>query len=513
MTADGPETILSARDVTKRYGGATALDGASLTLRRGEVHALLGENGAGKSTLIKILSGSIQPDSGSIILQGQEVQHLSPTSAADLGVSTVFQELSLVPTMTLTQNLFLGRELRRGGRLDKREMDAVTRRALARVGLQIDPKTPASGLSRAHLQLVEIARALERGAPILILDEPTASISAGETRRLFEILRGLRADGVAIVYITHRLKEVRELADRVTVLRDGRNVGTAEAAGMDDGALVQMMTGRSLKEVFPPVERRPDKVRLRMQGVSSDVLKDVSLEVAGGEIVGIAGLVGSGKSEIARAAFGLHHHAQGEIEINGSVVSRLTPRVAMQNGLIYYPADRLREGLVRTTSLEGNVALPAITVGRLARWGLVSRKRRAQVAKDAVERLAIRPADPGRSIMGFSGGNQQKALLARSFARDFEVHLFDEPTVGIDVGAKVEVYRHIKRLSDSGAAVVVVSSDMEEVVGLAHRLYVVREGEVVAHLTGTEVTEERILSAFFGASGKTHEIVGSVGNE
>jgi ribose transport system ATP-binding protein len=509
MTHHESETILSAQGITKRYAGAVALDGACIELRKGEVHALLGENGAGKSTLIKVLSGSIQPDSGEVVIRGQVAEQLTPTSAAALGVSTVFQELSLVPALNLTQNLFLGRELRRYGRLDKAAMRDQARHALRRVGLQINPDTRASGLSRAQLQLVEIARALERGAPILILDEPTASISAGESRRLFDIVKTLRRQGVGIVYITHRLAEVRELADRVTVLRDGKNVDTTSSTGMDDGSLVRMMTGRPLRELFPCVEQRSSDVRLRMTDVSSDRLSDVSLEVAGGEIVGIAGLVGSGKSELARAAFGLHGTTGGTVEINGSVMSRLAPRSAMRNGLIYYPADRLREGLVRTASLEGNVALPAITVGTVARRGLVSRKRRAAAAAAAIDQLAIRPVDPGRSIMGFSGGNQQKALLARSFARDFAVHVFDEPTVGIDVGAKVEVYRHIKRLCDDGAAVVLVSSDMEEVIGLAHRLYVVREGSIVAHLSREEMTEERILSAFFGSSMFARDSAGS----
>lgn len=497
-TGEHVPPVLEAVGITKRYAGVLALDDVSIALRPGHVHALLGENGAGKSTLIKILSGSVQPDGGTICIRGEEIDHLTPTAAVDAGVSTVFQELSLVPSLSLAQNMYLGREPRRNGRLDKRAMRAGTVRALSRIGFDVDPDERVARLSRAQLQLVEIARALDLGTPILILDEPTASISAGETIQLFDILRRLRSEGVAIVYISHRLGEIRELADTISVLRDGRNVVTVAAADVGDQELIEMMTGRSHEELFPRLQRGAGDVSLQLEALGSDRLEDVSLRVAAGEVVGIAGLVGSGKSEIGRACFGLHPLRHGRIEILGREYRKLRPATAMRAGLIYYPADRLREGLVMTGTLGDNLSLPGVTVGRLSRFGFLKRRVRATATSGIIDKLAIRPADPNRPILGFSGGNQQKALLGRSFARNFGVHIFDEPTVGIDVGAKVEVYRHIAELCESGAAVLIISSDMEEIVGIAHRVYVVREGRVVKHIEGAGITEEAILSGFFG---------------
>ncbi|MCW2724069.1 MAG: hypothetical protein JWN35_990 [Frankiales bacterium] len=496
MSAE-PDVVLRAQGITKRYGGVAALDRVSFDLRRGEVHALLGENGAGKSTLIKVLSGSVRPDEGVVVVDGRQVGDLTPTAAVAAGVSTVFQELALVRTLSIADNLFLGRELTRRGLRRKSGMEAEAREALARIGVDLDPRACLDGFSRAQLQLVEIARALHRRSPILILDEPTASLSAGETGRLFGILRRLKDQGVGIVYISHRLAEVRELADRITVLRDGRGAGTVTAAGVGDDELVRLMTGRALGELFPEVPRQPGPVRLRLSGLTSPRLREVSLEVRAGEIVGLAGLVGSGKSEIGRACFGLERLTSGTVEIDDRAVPALSPRQAMDRGLIYYPADRHREGLVETGTLGENIILPSLVAGTVNRFGFVSRPRSASRVQQVVEQLSIRPPQAGRKVLGFSGGNQQKALLARAFARDFAVHVFDEPTVGIDIGAKLDVYQHIKRLCASGAAVLLISSDMEEVLGLAHRVYAVREGRVVADLRDAEVTEHNIVQAFF----------------
>jgi ribose transport system ATP-binding protein len=494
------EVVLRAQRITKRYGGVAAIEGVSFDLRRGEVHALLGENGAGKSTLIKVLSGSVRRDEGTVVIGGREVGDLTPTTAVAHGVSTVFQELALVRKLTVADNLFLGRELRRAGLRDKRRMHAEAREALSRIGVDIDPGSTLEGFSRAQLQLIEIARALHRRSPILILDEPTASLSAGEARRLFEVIGRLKAEGVGIVYISHRLAEIRELADRVTVLRDGRWAGTREARDVSDDELVELMTGRTLEELFPDVPRNPGPPRLEITGLSSATLEDVSLTVHAGEIVALAGLVGSGKSEIGRACFGLEKLTGGRIEIDGAPLTAPTPRAAMDQGLVYYPADRHREGLVTTATLGENIVLSSLVAGTVNRFGIVSRPRRASRVQEVVQQLSIKPAQPSRRVLGFSGGNQQKALLARAFARDFAVHVFDEPTVGIDVGAKLDVYQHIKRLCASGAAVLLISSDMEEVIGLAHRVYAVREGRVVADLRGRDMTEHNIVRAFFDST-------------
>ena len=507
MTVHEEGVVLHADRITKRYSGVKALDAVSFDLRRGEIHALLGENGAGKSTLIKSIAGSVRPDEGTISIDGIEVGVLTPTSAAAHGVGTVFQEMSLVKHLSVTENIYLGREERKGGLLDKRAMLAGAREALARVGVDLDPRTKVSGLSRAQMQLVEIARVLHRESAILIMDEPTASLSLGETRRLFVLLNELRDRGIGIIYISHRLAEIKELADRVTVLRDGAEIGTIPIEDVTDDTLVEMMSGRTLEKLYPRIESNPGAVRLEVKGLTNSLLRDVSFEVRAGEIVGIAGLVGSGKSEIGRACFGLEPLDAGTVEIDGKTVAKPSPKKAMRHGMIYYPADRHVEGLVTTATLRENITLPSLALGSTAKGGIVDRKAGTQLTNRVVEALSIKPADPGRTIMGFSGGNQQKALLARSFARNFPVHVFDEPTVGIDIGAKADVYHHMNRLCEEGAAVVLISSDTEEMLGMSHRIYAVREGQVVADLRGDEVTEENVVRAFFGSrdsSGSVH---------
>jgi ribose transport system ATP-binding protein len=491
--------VLHADRITKRYSGVKALDGVSFDLRRGEIHALLGENGAGKSTLIKSISGSVRPDEGTIWIDGKDVGALTPTSAAAHGVGTVFQEMSLVKHLSIAENIYLAREPRRGGLLDKRSMLAGAREALTRVGVDLDPRTKVSSLSRAQMQLVEIARVLHRDSAILIMDEPTASLSLGESRKLFELLEGLRERGIGIIYISHRLAEIKQLADRVTVLRDGQKIGTIPIEGVTDDKLVEMMSGRTLEKLYPRIESRPGPVRLGVSGLTNSLLKDVSFDVRAGEIVGIAGLVGSGKSEIGRACFGLEPIDGGTVEIEGKAVTKPSPKKAMRHGMIYYPADRHTEGLVTTATLRENITLPSLALGSTAKGGIVDRKAGTELTSRVMEALSIKPADPGRTIMGFSGGNQQKALLARSFARNFPVHVFDEPTVGIDIGAKADVYNHMNRLCEEGAAVVLISSDTEEILGMSHRIYAVREGRVVADLRGDELTEENVVRAFFGS--------------
>jgi ribose transport system ATP-binding protein len=451
----------------------------------------------------------VRPDEGTISIDGIQVGALTPTSAAAHGVGTVFQEMSLVKPLSIAENIYLAREPRKGGLVDKRTMLAGAREALARVGVDLDPRTKVGGLSRAQMQLVEIARVLHRDSAILILDEPTASLSLGETRKLFELLNGLRDRGIGIIYISHRLAEIRELADRVTVLRDGQKIDTVALAGVSDDKLVELMSGRTLEKLYPRIEPNAGKVRLEVKGLTNSLLDDVSFEVRAGEIVGLAGLVGSGKSEIGRACFGLEPLDAGTVEIDGKVVAKPNPKKAMRHGMIYYPADRHAEGLVTTATLRENITLASLALGSTAKGGIVDRKAGTQLTNRVVEALSIKPADPGRSIMGFSGGNQQKALLARSFARNFPVHVFDEPTVGIDIGAKADVYNHMNRLCEEGAAVVLISSDTEEILGMSHRIYAVREGRVVADLRGDDVTEENVVRAFFG-SRESSDISGSV---
>lgn len=493
--------LLEAELLSKSYGGARALNGVSFDLRRGEIHALLGENGAGKSTLIKIISGSVRADAGAVRLDGRELGSLTATDALAAGIGTVHQELSLIPQLSVVDNIHLGQERLRAGRfLDKATMLREARQALQRLGLQINPRRKVAGLSRAEMQLIEIARVLYHRSPVLILDEPTASLSHGETEELFRILVELRAQGIGIVYISHRLAEIRALADRVTVLRDGEKVDTLELATVTDQRLVELMAGRSLDKLFPHINARPGEVRLRVGGATSAGLADASVEVRAGEIVGVAGLVGGGKSELGRACFGLERLERGRVEIDGVRLRKPSPRRAMAQGLMYYPPDRKTEGLVPTATLSEALSLGPVVTGAVTTNGFLSRRAIADYNDHAVQALRIKPANQDLGIRWFSGGNQQKALLGRSFAADFGVHVFDEPTVGIDIGAKVDVYEHMKRLVDAGKAVLLISSDTEELLGVAHRIYVVREGRIVADLRGDDRTETNVVNAFFGTN-------------
>ncbi len=501
MITAQPSALLEASGLSKSYGGARALREVSFDLRAGEIHALLGENGAGKSTLIKIISGSVRPDAGTVRLNGRELSGLTPTSALTEGIGTVHQELSLVPQLSVVDNIHLGRERQRpGGLLDKASMLREAREALDRVGLRIDLRRKVAGLSRAEMQLIEIARVLHHRSPVLILDEPTASLSYGESEELFRILEELRAEGIGIVYISHRLAEIRALADRVTVLRDGEKVDTLGLVGVSDERLVELMAGRSLDKLFPSIHTSAGATRLRVVNARSAALRDADITVAAGEVVGVAGLVGDGKSELGRACFGLERLEEGYVEIDGQRLTKPSPRRAMARGLIYYPPDRKSEGLVPTATLAESLSLGPVVTGVVTRRGFLSRRKVRSYNDDVVQALRIRPPNLKLGIRWFSGGNQQKALLARSFASDFGVHVFDEPTVGIDVGAKVDVYEHMKRLAEAGKAVLVISSDTEELLGIAQRIYVVREGRVVADLRGEDRTETNVVNAFFGTS-------------
>jgi ribose transport system ATP-binding protein len=494
---DSQSTGLYAVGISKQFGGVTALKGVDLHVRPGEVHAVLGENGAGKSTLIKILSGMYEPSAGTITIDGVQHTRLTPALVRDLGISTVFQEMSLVPTLTVTDNIHLGRELRRGLALAKRAMREEAAEALARLDVKIPLSTRVESLSRAERQLVEIASAVHQDARYLILDEPTASLNSSEAEKLFEVVESLRRSGVGIVYISHRLTEIDRLADRVTVLRDGALIGTVLGADTDSERLVEMMTGREADALYPVMPRNPGAVRLRLNRLSTRQISDVTLEVRAGEIVGVAGLVGSGKSSIGKACFGVERVDHGEILLDGQNLRNLSPQKAMSSGLIYYPSDRKDEGLVSTATLEENLTLSGVRSVYGRRGGVLRRGARRAAAKSLVETLQIRPPNLKANIGAFSGGNQQKALLARGFIQDFGVHVFDEPTVGIDVGARAEVYRLIKHLILQGAAVLLISSDMEEILGLSHRVYVMNSGRIQGELAEPDMSESNVLNLFF----------------
>ncbi len=496
--ADGAR-LLELGAISKTFHGIAALSQVDFELRRGEVHVLFGENGAGKSTLINIIAGAIAPSSGRFRFEGREITHLTPHKARLMGVSPVFQEFSLAPNLTVEENLFLGREMRRFGALRKGAMRARAAEIIGALGFALDPRKKVGELSRAHQQMAEIAKALLTDPRLLILDEPTASLTEAETEKLFEVIARLKAKGVGIIYVSHRLREIKQIADRITVLRDGRKVTTRAAADVSDAELVELMTGRPINVFFPTIAHQPAAALLEIRDLTltNGAVTGTSIVARAGEITGIAGLVGSGKSELIRAVYGLEPIASGEIAVEGKTLQRPNPSDSLKWGICYFPSDRVVEGLALERPVRENASMAALDLPGFARFRVLDRAGERRTIQTITERLALRPANVERLVGGFSGGNRQKVMLARGLTRDIKLFLFDEPTVGIDVGAKVEVYALMKDLVESGAAVVLVSSELPEVLHLSNRVYVMHRAALIAELTGPEISEQAVLSAIF----------------
>ena len=459
---------------------------------------MFGENGAGKSTLISIIAGAIRPDSGTFAYRRKPVDIYSVHHARSLGISAVFQEFSLVPQMTIEENLFLGGEMTRGGLLNRRKTRRRAREVLERLGFELNPADRVSLLSRAEQQMVEIAKAFRSRLSVLILDEPTASLTDRETERLFELIDQVRQQGVGIIYITHRMQEIRRIGDRITVLRDGIAVGTVDAT-VTEKELVRMMSGKIIDEIFPRIAQNPARVMLETKDLSSadGKLDSISIQVAAGEIVGLAGLVGSGKSELARACFGLSDVSRGKIRLDGNDVTGLNPSRMIQKGFFYLPADRRREGLLMTRSARESIALPGLREPAFSRGPFLRRRSEAVRVRELATLMNLQPLDVERMAEHFSGGNQQKILLAKSLARKVKVFAFDEPTVGVDVETRVSIYRFIGDLCEQGAAVLLVSSDLPEILNLPHRVYVMCGGRLSAELAKPEMNQENVLRHCF----------------
>ncbi len=478
--------------ITKRFPGVTALDGVDFELEGGEVHVILGENGAGKSTLIKMLSGAYQPDEGEILLDGERVEIPSATVAQSLGVSTIYQEFNLVPQLTVAENIFLGRQPRRLGLVDRRKMRSEAQKLLERIKVRVDPDALVSDLGVAQRQMVEIAKALSLDARILIMDEPTASLSGQETERLFEIVRGLKEEGVGVIFISHHLEEVTEIGDRVTVLRDGKLVGQVPAT-TDHSELVRMMVGRSIEDQFP--RRRPEigEVLLDVKSLSREgVLENISFQVRAGEVVGIAGIVGAGRTELAHAIFGADPVDSGEVWVGGRRMERADPREAKRKGIGFITEDRQGQGIVPPLSVAENLALASL--GRNTRAGLVNRREQRNRAGKMIEELNIRTPGPEQEVRYLSGGNQQKVVIGRWLLADSKVLIMDEPTRGIDVGAKVEIYQLVNELTENGAGILMISSDLLEVLAMSDRILVMSGGRITGELSAEEATQERVMA-------------------
>ena len=485
--------------IRKQFPGVLALDDVDLTVRAGEVHVILGENGAGKSTLLKILSGAHGKDGGRIFLDGREVEIDGPRRARELGVGIIYQELSLAPTLSAAENVFLGREPRRlPGLVDRSAMEEAARAILGGLGASFDVRRQVRHLSLAERQLVEIARALSLDARILVMDEPTSALTDREAQALFEAMRRLTSRGVAIIYISHRLQEIYDVGDRVTVLRDGRRIATLDVAAADRRELVRLMANREVDEL---VTRRPSALGaelLRVEGLCrADELRDVSFSLHEGEVLGFAGLLGSGRTAVARAIFGLDPIAEGQVMVRGRRRSIGSPRDAIRAGIGLVTEDRKRQGLVLSLSVRENISLPLLR--SLSRFGIVDARAERELASRYATDLRIRTPSIEQVTLNLSGGNQQKVVLAKWLACQVDTLILDEPTRGIDVGAKQEIYALMERLTAEGLGIVLISSELPEIAGLCDRVLVMRAGAVVGTFD-RGVSQEEILSAAVGVA-------------
>ncbi|MCA1731277.1 MAG: sugar ABC transporter ATP-binding protein [Actinobacteria bacterium] len=479
------------RGITKRFPGVVALDEVDFELEKGEVHVILGENGAGKSTLIKMLSGAYQPDEGEILLDSEPVSISSATVAQELGISTIYQEFNLVPQLTAAENIFLGRQPRRFGLVDRRRMSEEARKLLERMKVRVDPSALVSNLGVAQRQMVEIAKALSLEARILVMDEPTASLSGQEVERLFEIVRGLKEEEVSMIFISHHLEEVAEIGDRVTVLRDGKVVDRVPAS-TDRSEFVRMMVGRPVEDQFPRHQPETGEVLLEVKNLSREgVLDDVSFQVRTGEVVGMAGIVGAGRTELARAIFGVDPVDSGEVWVEGRRIKLENPREAKRRGLGFVTEDRQGQGIVPPLSVAENLSLASLEQNTSA--GFVNRREQRKRARKMIEDLNIRTPGPEQEIQYLSGGNQQKVVIGKWLLADSRVLIMDEPTRGIDVGAKVEIYELMNELTENGAGILMISSDLPEVLGMSDRILVMGEGRIAGELPVEEATQENVM--------------------
>lgn len=489
MTADSIHTLISVREVSKAFPGVRALRQVSFDLLAGEVHALLGENGAGKSTLIKILSGVYEPDEGEVWIQNRLVHAFRPQVARAMGVATIFQELSLVPELTVEQNIWLGREpVLVGGWLDRQTMRQRTQQLLTTFSSNLKPDTPVRSLSSAKRQIVEIIKALSIEAQVIIMDEPTDKLPAKDTEELCALIKQLQVQGKGIIYITHKLEEVPRIANRVTVLRDGERVATKETATTNRSDMIRMMVGRELTDLFPRQRCAPGEVLLKVEHLLVPrMLTDISFEVRAGEIVGLAGLIGAGRTETALTLMGKHKVTEGQIFWQGQAVHIKSPRHAMQLGMVLLPEDRRHVGLVQVMSVRENILLAS-----LHRFILRFKEMNDQ-ASSFVRRLNIRTPSLSVRVSNLSGGNQQKVVLAKWLSRKAKLFIFDEPTVGIDVGSKVEIYGLMNELTSAGAGILMISSDMLEILGMSDRIIVMRQGRITGRFDDPSVSQEMLL--------------------
>ena len=487
------EYIVELENICKSFPGVKALDNVHFHLKAGEVMALLGENGAGKSTLMKVLSGVHNKDSGTMKIFGQEVDNMTPKRAQELGVAIIHQELNMCQHLTVAENMFLGRERRRGLKLSQKEMNAEAARVLKSLDIELDPTTMVGSLQVSKQQMVEIAKALSTNARILIMDEPTSALTSKEIDELFRIIRQLRAEGKGIVYISHRLEELQHIVDRVTIMRDGHYITEGNFADMDMSYIIANMVGREIKEKFPRVHCEKGKKIFEVKHLNAGrMVRDVSFESYEGEILGFAGLMGAGRTETTRAIFGVDPKESGEIWLDGKEIKIKNPMDAIRQGVVLAPEDRKKDGLCTKLSIRSNIELPNLDIA-CNKLGVVNRKKVTEMVQTAKENFSIKMPNDEIDAGSLSGGNQQKVVVGKWLARESRVVIFDEPTRGIDVAAKVEIYNLMNDLKKQGISVIFVSSEMPEVLGIADRIIVMCDGRITGEMMVQDATQEKIL--------------------
>lgn len=492
------QTLLELRNITKSFPGVLALDKVQLEIRPGEVHVLMGENGAGKSTLMKIVDGIYRPDDGEIFVRGQQTNIHSPIEAMELGIAMIHQELNTVLHMTIAENIFLGREMGKGILYEKKEMALQAKKVLEQLEIDLNPNQKVIELSVAQRQMVEIAKAVSKNAQIIIMDEPTSAISDKEVEALFAIIKRFRKEGKGIIYISHKMDEIFRIADRITVMRDGKTVGTYNAQDITSEQLVAKMVGRELKEVYPrQISYEMGEEILNVKNLSStDAFENVAFQLKKGEILGISGLMGAGRSEVAEAIFGLREKS-GEIIVNGKKTVIHKPKDAIKAGIAFITEDRARTGLNLKTTVKKDVS--TLTLSQYCnRLAIINKGKENQVVEASINKLRIKTPSSNQSVKNLSGGNQQKVIIARWLLADPDILIMDEPTRGIDVGAKFEIYTIMRELAASGKAILMISSELPEIIGMCDRTIVMHEGRVTGELSKEEMTQENIMKLASG---------------
>ena len=504
-----PKAILEMQNITKRFPGVVALDDVSFRLLPGKVHALMGENGAGKSTLMKIIAGIHEPDEGKMLLRGEEVSFHRPKDAMDAGIAMIHQELSPIDEMAISENLFLGKEIRnKFGILDYPEMRKKSVEYMERIGFHLEPNKLMKDLSVSETQMVEIAKAVSYNADIIIMDEPSATLTTAEVEHLFKVIKDLKDNGVAIVYITHKMDEVFRIADEITVFRDGKYIGTYQSDEITENKLIRLMVDRELDEIYPTRNNRPDgEVLLEVKNLNCNGdIKDISFELRGGEILGFAGLMGAGRTELMDAIFGLRDISSGEIYVKGERVDNPRPQKMISKGIGYVTEDRKGNGLIMEMSVRDNVIISSLE--RLSKGGLINGKQAKVESEDYIGRLNIKTPTFDTNVNTLSGGNQQKTILAKWLMQGPDIIIFDEPTRGIDVGAKTEIYRLIVQLAEEGKGIIFISSEMPEVLGMSDRIIVLCEREYSGEVEGSKATQEILLTMATRKSKEMKELEG-----